>query len=188
MLIPFADFEALKLPKEKAKAHILDLAMLSDILPTGFNAAVQAQVGVGRTVYIAGAGPVGICAAASSLLLGAAVVVVGDVNPDRLPNVKKLGPHIQTLDLSKVGNKPGDLGKALEPLVGKPEVDCSIDAVGFEAHGHGNDADAESSETVLNTCFNITKSGGGVGIPGVYGHIDTTPQCMCSIDTFTTTN
>jgi glutathione-independent formaldehyde dehydrogenase len=101
VLIPFADFQCLVLPKDLAKDKLLDLTMLTDILPTGFNGAVQAGVGVGSTVYVAGAGPVGICAAASSILLGAAVVVVGDINPARLPNVQKLGPVIKTLDLSK---------------------------------------------------------------------------------------
>ena len=171
-LVPYADFSALKLPKDKCKPYILELAMLSDILPTAFNACVQAGVTVGRTVYIAGAGPVGICAAACSLLLGAALVVVGDVNPDRLPNVEKLGPNIKTLDLHKVGRLPGQLGTALKPLVGKEEVDCSIDAVGFEAHGHGTLADTESGETVLNSLFNCTKSTGTIGIPGVYMMVD----------------
>jgi len=133
---------------------------------------VQAGVTVGRTVYIAGAGPVGICAAACSLLLGAALVVVGDVNPDRLPNVEKLGPNIRTLDLHKVGRLPGQLGSALEPIVGKPEVDCSIDAVGFEAHGHGTLADTESGENVLNALFHCTKSTGNIGVPGVYMMVD----------------
>ena len=168
VLVPFADFSALKLPKDKCKPYILELAMLSDILPTAFNACVQAGVTVGRTVYIAGAGPVGVCAAACSLLLGAALVVVGDVNPDRLPNVEKLGPNVKTLDLHKVGRLPGQLGSALEPIVGKPEVDCSIDAVGFEAHGHGTLADTESGETVLNSLFHCTKSTGTIGVPGVY--------------------
>ena len=170
-LIPYADFQALVLPKEHAKEHILDIAMLSDILPTGFNGAVQAGVTVGRSVYIAGAGPVGICAAASAVLLGAAVVVVGDVNPARLPNVAKLGPAVKTLDLSKVGRSPEDMGKALSALIGEEKCDCAIDAVGFEATAHGNSAEGggrEQSAVILNTCFHILAAGGGIGIPGLY--------------------
>ena len=170
VLVPHADFQALVLPKEQAKEHILDLAMLSDILPTGFNGAVQAGVTVGRTVYIAGAGPVGICAAASSVLLGAAVVVVGDVNPARLPNVAKLGPVVRTLDLSKIGSSPDELAKALKEITGEDEVDCAIDACGFEATEHGNSAPNgnEESSVILNSCFHILTAGGGIGIPGLY--------------------
>src|SRR5580700_2547334 len=74
VLVPFADFNLLKFPdKEQAMDKIRDLTMLSDILPTGFHGAKTAGVGVGSTVYIAGAGPVGLAAAASSYILGAAV-------------------------------------------------------------------------------------------------------------------
>ena len=61
---------------------ILTIAMLSDILPTGFDGAIKAKVGVGSTVYVAGAGPVGLCAAASCFLLGAAEVIVADPNAE----------------------------------------------------------------------------------------------------------
>ena len=170
VLIPYADFQALLLPKEQAREHILDVAMLSDILPTGFNGAVQAGVTVGRTVYIAGAGPVGICAAASAVLLGAAVVVVGDVNPARLPNVAKLGPAVRTLDLSKIGSSPSDLAAALKELIGEEQCECAIDACGFEATDHGSAAPKgrEKSAVILNSCFHILAPGGGLGIPGLY--------------------
>jgi len=65
--------------------------MLSDIFPTGFHGAVTAGVEVGSTVYVAGAGPVGLAAAASAQLLGAAVVVVGDLVPDRLEQARSFG-------------------------------------------------------------------------------------------------
>ena len=65
VLVPYADFNLLKFPaKEQALAKIRDLTMLSDILPTGFHGTVNAGVGVGSTVYVAGAGPVGMAAAA----------------------------------------------------------------------------------------------------------------------------
>ena len=77
--VPYADFNLLKLPdRDRALAKIRDLTMLSDILPTGFHGAMMAGVGVGSTVYVAGAGPVGLAAAASARILGAAVVMIGD--------------------------------------------------------------------------------------------------------------
>ena len=75
VMVPYADFNLLKFPdKDQALAKIKDLTMLSDILPTGFHGAINAGVGVGSTVYVAGAGPVGLAAAASARILGAAVV------------------------------------------------------------------------------------------------------------------
>src|SRR5262244_2851997 len=100
VLVPYADWNVLKFPnKEKAMAKIRDLTMLSDIFPTGYHGAVTAGVGTGSTVYVAGAGPVGLACAASSLLLGAAVVIVGDMNPERLAQAKSFGCEI--IDLRK---------------------------------------------------------------------------------------
>src|SRR6202795_4676189 len=90
VMVPYADFNLLKFPdKDQALAKILDLTMLSDILPTGFHGAVTAGVGVGSTVYVAGAGPVGLAAAASAQILGAAVVMIGDMNQERLAHAHK---------------------------------------------------------------------------------------------------
>src|SRR6185437_12936797 len=92
VLVPYADYNLLKFPdKAQALAKIRDLTMLSDILPTGFHGAVSAGVGVGSTVYIAGAGPVGLAAAASARILGAAVVMIGDMNDERLKHAKNVG-------------------------------------------------------------------------------------------------
>ena len=72
-MVPYADFNLLRFPdKDRAMAKIRDLTCLSDILPTGYHGAVSAGVGPGTTVYVAGAGPVGLAAAASARLLGAA--------------------------------------------------------------------------------------------------------------------
>ena len=69
MMVPYADFQLLKFPdRDQAMERILDLTLLSDILPTGFHGFAEAGVGPGSTVYVAGAGPVGRCAAASALL------------------------------------------------------------------------------------------------------------------------
>ena len=92
VMVPYADFNLLRFPdKERAMEKIRDLTCLSDILPTGFHGAVTAKVGVGSTVYVAGAGPVGLAAAASARILGAAAVLIGDMNQERLTHARKVG-------------------------------------------------------------------------------------------------
>jgi glutathione-independent formaldehyde dehydrogenase len=160
--VPYADWNLLKFPdKDQALEKMLDLTMLSDIFPTGFHGCVTAGVGVGSTVYVAGAGPVGLAAAASAQLLGAAVVIVGDLNKDRLNQASSFG--CETVDVSQ-----GDPKDQIEQILGVPEVDCGVDAVGFEARGHGDNAQTEQPATVLNSMMDITRAGGGVGIPGLY--------------------
>ncbi|MER7369556.1 formaldehyde dehydrogenase, glutathione-independent [Nonomuraea wenchangensis] len=162
VLVPYADWNLLKFPdKDRAMEKILDLAMLSDIFPTGFHGCVTAGVGPGSTVYIAGAGPVGLAAAASAFLLGAAVVIVGDLNEQRLGQARSFG--CETVDVSK-----GDPKDQIEQILGEPEVDCAVDAVGFEARGHGREAETERPATVLNTLMDVTRAGGALGIPGLY--------------------
>ncbi|NEH53859.1 alcohol dehydrogenase catalytic domain-containing protein, partial [Rhizobium leguminosarum] len=158
--IPYADFNLLKIPdRDKAMAKIRDLTMLSDILPTGFHGAVRAGVGVGSTVYVAGAGPVGLAAAASARILGAAVVMIGDFNKDRLAHAAKVG--FEPIDLSKSDR----LGDMIAQVVGTNEVDSAIDAVGFEARGHSG---GEQPAIVLNQMMEITRAAGSIGIPGLY--------------------
>ena len=161
VLVPYADWNLLKFPdKDRAMEKMLDLAMLSDIFPTGFHGAVSAGVGVGSTVYVAGAGPVGLAAATSAHLLGAAVVIVGDLNEERLERARSFG--CETVNLTK-----GGPAEQIEQVLGVPEVDCGVDAVGFEARGHGQGA-GEAPATVLNSLMDITAAGGALGIPGLY--------------------
>jgi glutathione-independent formaldehyde dehydrogenase len=163
MMVPYADFALLKFPdKEQAMAKIKDLTLLSDILPTGYHGCVIAGVRTGSSVYIAGAGPVGRCAAASARLLGAGCIIVGDQNRQRLDLVKKAGYEIA--DLSK--NTP--LPDQIEAIFGEREVDCGVDCVGFEAHGHGSASGEEDPTAVLNSLFAVVRAGGGMGIPGIY--------------------
>jgi glutathione-independent formaldehyde dehydrogenase len=160
VLVPYADWNLLVFPdRDQALEKIMDLTMLSDIFPTGFHGAVSAGVGVGSTVYVAGAGPVGLAAATSAMLLGAAAVIVGDMNPDRLAQARSFG--CETIDLSS-----GELADQLEQILGVPEVDCGVDAVGFEAKGHHGAGEAPA--TVLNSLMDITAAGGAMGIPGLY--------------------
>jgi glutathione-independent formaldehyde dehydrogenase len=174
VMVPYADFNLLKFPnKEQAMEKILDLTMLSDIFPTGYHGCVTAGVRTGSTVYIAGAGPVGLAAAHSAQLLGAAIVMVGDLIPERLEQARSFG--CEPIDVSK-----GDPKEQISKLLGEelatainapralPEVDAGVDAVGFEARGHGEHADEEVPATVLNSLMDVTRAGGALGIPGLY--------------------
>jgi glutathione-independent formaldehyde dehydrogenase len=163
--VPYADFNLLKFPdRDQAMAKIKDLAMLSDIFPTGYHGAVSAGVTTGSTVYVAGAGPVGLACATSCHLLGAAVVIVGDMNTQRLAQARSFG--CETIDLSQTD----DLRGALQQILGgSGEVDAAVDCVGFEARGHGAEgSQGEAPATVLNSIMDITRAAGKLGIPGLY--------------------
>src|SRR5213079_2571367 len=163
VMVPYADFNLLKFPDNaQAMAKIKDLTLLSDIFPTGFHGAVTAGVGPGSTVYVAGAGPVGLASAASCHLLGAAVVIVGDMIPERLAQAKSFG--CETIDL----RKDATLSQQVEQIVGEPVVDSAVDCVGFEAHGTGKEAGVERPATVLNSLQELIRAGGAIGIPGLY--------------------
>jgi len=161
VMVPYADWNLLPFPdKDQAMEKILDLTMLSDIFPTGYHGCVTAGVTSGSTVYVAGAGPVGLAAACSALFLGAAVVIVGDKNPDRLEQAKSFG--CETVDITK-----GEPKDQVEQILGGPEVDAFVDAVGFEASGHGAGAE-EQPAVVLNDAMDMTRAAGRIGIPGLY--------------------
>ena len=162
VMVPYADWNLLKFPdKDQAMEKILDLTMLSDIFPTGYHGCVSAGVGSGSTVYIAGCGPVGLAAAHAAQFLGAAVVIVGDLIPERLEQARSFG--CETVDVSK-----GDPKDQIEEILGVPEVDCAVDAVGFECRGHGKGSKEEAPATVLNSIMDVTRAAGRLGIPGLY--------------------
>ena len=162
VMIPYADFNLLKFPdRDQAMEKILDLTMLSDIFPTGFHGAYTAGVGPGSTVYVAGAGPVGLACAASAQLLGASLVIVGDMIPERLAQARSFG--CETVDLKSGVN----LSDQIEQIAGEPVVDAAIDCVGFEARGHGSGA-GEAPATVLNDVMTVARAGARIGIPGLY--------------------
>jgi glutathione-independent formaldehyde dehydrogenase len=162
VMVPFADFNLLKFPdRDQAMEKILDLTMLSDIFPTGYHGAYTAGTTTGSTVYVAGAGPVGLAAAHSAQLLGASVVIVGDMIPERLQQANSFGCEV--VDLTKDVPLPDQI----EQILGVPEVDAAIDCVGFEARGHGAGA-AEAPATVLNDVMTVARAGASIGIPGLY--------------------
>jgi glutathione-independent formaldehyde dehydrogenase len=163
VMVPYADFNLIRFPdRDRAMAKIKDLTLLSDIFPTGYHGAIQAGVTTGSIVYVAGGGPVGLACAASCHLLGAAVVIVGDMIPARLKQARSFG--CETIDLRQEGSLADHIAK----ITGEPLVDSAIDCVGFEARGHGADAVVERPATVLNSIMEITRAGGSLGIPGLY--------------------
>lgn len=164
LFVPYADFQLLKFPdRDQAMEKIRDLALLSDILPTAFHGLMEAGAKPGSSVYIAGAGPVGRCAAAAARLLGASCIIVGDQNAERLELVKSNG--CETIDLSK----DVSLTDQIEAILGEPRVDCAVDYVGAEAHGIGKDADKMDAGYAINQVLDATRAGGATGIIGVYG-------------------
>jgi glutathione-independent formaldehyde dehydrogenase len=104
---------------------------------------------------------VGLAAAHSAQFLGAAVVIVGDLIAERLEQARSFG--CETVDVST-----GEPKDQIEQILGVPEVDCAVDAVGFEARGHGESSAVEAPATVLNSIMDLTKAAGKLGIPGLY--------------------
>jgi glutathione-independent formaldehyde dehydrogenase len=104
---------------------------------------------------------VGLAAAVGAQLLGAAVVIVADLNEERLAQARSFG--CETIDVSR-----GEPTDQIEQILGVPEVDSGVDAVGFEARGHGSGASHEAPATVLNSLMEVTAAGGALGIPGLY--------------------
>lgn len=161
LFVPYADFNLLRFPdKDQAMDKILDLALLSDILPTAFHGLVEAGAKPGSTVYLAGAGPVGRCGAAAARLLGASCIIVGDYRQDRLDLVKNNG--CETIDLSKDIPLPDQI----EAILGEREVDCAVDYVGSEAHGIGQQSNDLQPAAAINHVIEATRAGGATGVYG----------------------
>ena len=169
MLVPWADFQLLRFPdKAQAMEKMRDLTLLSDILPTGFHSCIEAGVRPGSTVYIAGAGPVGRCAAASAHLLGASCIIVADSNKSRLDLIK--GAGYETVDTSSETPVPDQVEKILG--LGERWVDSACDCVGMECHGYGPKGANNEEEAVINMLMEVVKPAGGMGIVGVYTNLD----------------
>jgi len=142
---------------------------LSDILPTGYQAAVNGQIEKGSTVAIFGAGPVGLMAAASARLLGAERVFMVDHHPYRLDFAARTY-GVEPIDFSKVDDPANVI---IDRTAGRG-VDASIDAVGFEAKGSAVETALTaiklegSSGASLRQAMAATRRGGVVSVPGVY--------------------
>lgn len=155
--IPFADFNALKLPQGNEFED--DFAMLADIFPTGYHGTELAEVSTGESVVVFGAGPVGAMAAYSALMRGAAEVYVVDRVPERLQKVKDIGAI--PIDFSK-----GDPVKQIKDMRHGDGVDKGIDAVGYQAVQP--DTQKEQPSTVLDALIQVVNPTGKLGIPGLY--------------------
>lgn len=173
--VPFADFNCLKLPGAPGDEWEDDFVMLADILPTGWHAAELAKVKSGDSVAVFGAGPVGLLAAHSALIKGAAQVFVVDKAPVRLKLAQKIGaipinftqgdPVQQIKDL-KAGNST--LQGAQRPEDKKmPGVMCAIDAVGYQAHSGTQSSEEDPMQTV-RWAANILNPTGSLSLIGVY--------------------
>jgi glutathione-independent formaldehyde dehydrogenase len=104
---------------------------------------------------------VGLACAHSAQFLGASVVIVGDMIPERLEQARSFG--CETIDLKRGDSLPD----MIEQITGEPEVDAAVDCVGFEARGHGEGA-GEAPATVLNSIMEVARAGAKLGIPGLY--------------------
>ncbi len=169
--VPFANVGPVKIESDLPDEKIL---FLSDIFPTGYMAAENAQIEEGDTVAVWGCGPVGQFAIASALMLGAARVIAIDRLPERLEMARSIGAV--TVDF---GEEDVSVLTALKDLTGGIGPDACIDAVGLESHSRELQGFYDRVKTalmletdrpsVLRQAIQAVRKGGTVSIPGVYG-------------------
>ncbi len=161
--VPYADFNCLPLPE--GTEHEADFAMLADIFPTGYHGAELAGVRPGESVAVFGAGPVGLMAAYSCLLRGAAQVFSVDHVEERLDKAKEIGAIPINYD-------EGDPVQQIRNLRNGNGVDKGIGAVGYQATKAGSSAvggeQDEVPNIVLNQLIDVVNPTGALGIPGLY--------------------
>jgi glutathione-independent formaldehyde dehydrogenase len=173
--VPFADVNCLKLPGTEGDDLEDDFLMLADVLPTGFHAAVLANVQPGGTVAIWGAGPVGLMAAISAQVLGAAEVYVVDHVAERLQLATDFsaiainatdGDPIEQIREQRRSNRA--VQEAMRPGEEKMRgVMSGIDAVGYQARSHDN-PDKERQTQAIDDLAELVNPTGGIGLIGVY--------------------
>lgn len=155
--VPYADFNALKLPP--GKEFESDFILLADIFPTGWHGVVLSGFKAGESIAVFGAGPVGLMSAYSAVLRGASKVFVVDSVKERLAAAEKIGcVAVNFLD--------GDCVEKIIELNGGEMVDRSVDAVGYQASAQ--DGKKEAPSIVLENCIKVTRPTGGIGVPGLY--------------------
>jgi threonine dehydrogenase-like Zn-dependent dehydrogenase len=167
--VPFADVGPIKIPDGVDDEKVL---FLSDILPTGWMAAENAQIEPGDTVAVWGCGPVGLFAVQSAFLMGAERVIAIDHHPNRLELAARFGAV-------KLNYHEQKVRMTLMELTGGRGPDSCIDAVGMESHGFSPDnmIDAAKQELhlttdrphVLREAILACRKGGTISVPGVYG-------------------
>lgn len=167
--VPYSDIGPIIIPDGLDDEKVL---FLSDILPTGWMAAVNCEIEQGDTIAVWGCGPVGLFAIQSAFLLGAHRVIAIDHYPHRLELARQMGA--ETLNYHDV-----KIMDALVELTAGIGPDACIDAVGLEAHGYSVDnmIDAVKASVKLGTdrphvlreVIQACRKGGRVSVPGVYG-------------------
>lgn len=167
--VPFSDVGPIVVPDGMEDDEVL---FLSDILPTGWMAAENAQIEPGDTVAVWGCGPVGLFAVQSAMLMGAAQVIAIDHHPRRLELAKKFGALTINFEETHVR-------EALMEMTGGIGPDAVIDAVGMEAHGFVADnvldvikqkiGPGADRGHALRQALLACRKGGRVSVPGVYG-------------------
>ena len=155
--VPYADFNCLRLPA--GSEHEADYALLADIFPTGYHGCELAAVAPGETVAVYGAGPVGLMAAYSALLRGAARVFVVDRVPERLAKASEIGAV--PVDFSR-----GDPVQQIKEETHGEGTDKGVDAVGYQAAARTGDR--EEPAAVLNQLVQTVRPTGALGVPGLY--------------------
>jgi threonine dehydrogenase-like Zn-dependent dehydrogenase len=175
--VPGGQAEFVRVPKANVGPLVIpdaglrdeQVLFLSDILPTGYQAAVNGGIGPGSTVAIFGAGPVGLMAAASAKMLGAERIFMVDHHPYRLAFAQQ-AYGVEPIDFDKVD----DPANVIIDRTNYRGVDASIDAVGFEAKGSTVESVLTavklegSSGASLRQAIAATRRGGVVSVPGVY--------------------
>ncbi|HEY2268543.1 MAG TPA: glutathione-independent formaldehyde dehydrogenase [Streptosporangiaceae bacterium] len=155
--VPYADWNALILP-EDARERENDYVMLSDILPTGYHGTELAQVGMGESVVIWGAGPVGLMAAMSAALRGADQIFVVDRQPDRLRLAAKIGA-------TPVDDSGGDAVQQVLDATRGEGADKGVEAVGYQAHDARGE---EEPGLTINSLIQAVRPTGRIGVVGVF--------------------
>lgn len=166
--VPFADVGPMAIPPD---IDIEDAVLLTDALPTGYQAAEMGDIRKGDTVVVFGAGPVGLFAAKCAWLLGAGRVIVVDCVDYRLEFAKRFA-QCETVDFRSVKDMAVHIKKMTDWL----GADVCIDAVGAEASGNALQRITgvrlklqAGAATALHWAINSVRKGGTVSIVGVYG-------------------
>ncbi|MEO3923944.1 glutathione-independent formaldehyde dehydrogenase [Micromonosporaceae bacterium B7E4] len=154
--VPFADFNCLKLPP--GNEHENDFAMLADIFPTGYHGVAMTELRPGETITVMGGGPVGLMAAYSAMLIGAAKVFLVDRVPSRLRLAESIGAI--PIDFGK-----GDPVAQIRDQTDGDGTDKGVDAVGYQGTGRGGE---EQPAGVLNSLVEIVRATGRIGVVGLY--------------------
>jgi len=167
--VPFSDTGPIVIPDGVEDEKVL---FLSDILPTGWMAAENAEIEPGDTVAVWGCGPVGLFAVQSAFLMGAERVIAIDHFPHRLELARKFGA--ETINYEQTATYD-----ALMQMTGGIGPDAVIDSVGLEAHGLfvDNAIDQIKASTFVGTdrihairqAIIACRKGGRVSMPAVYG-------------------